>query len=364
MEVYPLAQPKWLKLRCELCGNTAYLKCPDCKVTYYCDIDHMQSDLISIHGKICPLLSSLRTPFPFFLTDTQRQQYAEQMMQRKKHLVDITYQEAQKFLCEGNHRTALPAALHSLRFSIEIYGFKSVELVPAYLALAEANIGLGDLAQAQEYLAQAQWTVLKSSDCGSNIHHKLHRNLGRLYAAEGNLQESLYHFANDVYYASEAFGTDDIRVTGGYFQMANVFFCLNKRDIADSLYIEVTNIWNDHLCKLAKMQLQPAKDTCQLHTVTEETVKEAFDVAQKNEGCQILNAILNFREQAIKQDPIKMMKVLDTLTLFHFVCTDFKKAREFGKRILRLNKQFPDQELPEILPSLLEWIELKLLASK
>nr|XP_033777709.1 zinc finger MYND domain-containing protein 12 isoform X2 [Geotrypetes seraphini] len=324
MEVYPLAQPKWLKLRCELCGNTAYLKCPDCKVTYYCDIDHMQSDLISIHGKICPLLSSLRTPFPFFLTDTQRQQYAEQMMQRKKHLVDITYQEAQKFLCEG----------------------------------------LGDLAQAQEYLAQAQWTVLKSSDCGSNIHHKLHRNLGRLYAAEGNLQESLYHFANDVYYASEAFGTDDIRVTGGYFQMANVFFCLNKRDIADSLYIEVTNIWNDHLCKLAKMQLQPAKDTCQLHTVTEETVKEAFDVAQKNEGCQILNAILNFREQAIKQDPIKMMKVLDTLTLFHFVCTDFKKAREFGKRILRLNKQFPDQELPEILPSLLEWIELKLLASK
>ncbi|XP_030078437.1 zinc finger MYND domain-containing protein 12 isoform X2 [Microcaecilia unicolor] len=281
-----------------------------------------------------------------------------------KHLIDITYQESQKFLSEGNHENALPAALHSLRFNIEVYGLKSLELVPTYLILSEANIGLGDLAQAQEYLAQAQWTVLKSPECGSDVHHRLHRSLGRLYAAEGNFQESLYHLANDVYHASEAFGTDDIRVTGGYFQMANVFFHQNKRDIADSLYTEVTNIWHNHLSKLARMQLQPDKESSQTPVVPENAVEGTFDEVQKLEGLQILNAILDFREQSSKQDLVKVMKVLDTLTLFHFMCMNFKKAHELGKRVLWINEHFPDQAVPEILPILLEWIEVKLLSSK
>lgn len=48
---------------------------------------------------------------------------------------------AQKFLYEGKHEEAIPAALHSLRFSISIYGSNSVKLVPAYLILAEASTG-------------------------------------------------------------------------------------------------------------------------------------------------------------------------------------------------------------------------------
>ena len=42
-----------------------------------------------------------------------------------------------------------------------------------------------------------------------------------------------------IYHASSEFGTDDIRTSGGYFHMANVFFRQSRMDIADSLYERV-----------------------------------------------------------------------------------------------------------------------------
>lgn len=58
--------------------------------------------------------------------------------------------------------------------------------------------GLGRLSQAEEYLAQAQWTVLKTPECTDSIKSKLFRNLGLLYAAQGNYPDSLSQLADDV----------------------------------------------------------------------------------------------------------------------------------------------------------------------
>ena len=62
--------------------------------------------------------------------------------------------------------------------------------------------GLGRLSQAEEYLSQAQWTVLKTPECSDAIKSKLYRNLGLLYAAEGQYDESLRQLADDVSYYS------------------------------------------------------------------------------------------------------------------------------------------------------------------
>ena len=58
--------------------------------------------------------------------------------------------------------------------------------------------GLGRLSQAEEYLAQAQWTVLKTPECSDSIKSRLFRNLGLLYAAQGNYADALAHLADDV----------------------------------------------------------------------------------------------------------------------------------------------------------------------
>lgn len=58
--------------------------------------------------------------------------------------------------------------------------------------------GLGRFSQAEEYLAQAQWTVLKTPECTDDIKSKLFRNLGLLYAAQGNYPDALSQLADDV----------------------------------------------------------------------------------------------------------------------------------------------------------------------
>lgn len=69
----------------------------------------------------------------FYLTDT--------FFLPQKHLIEFCYTVAQKYIFEGRYKDAVPAALHSLRFRMNVYGLSSVELVPAYLLLAEASIG-------------------------------------------------------------------------------------------------------------------------------------------------------------------------------------------------------------------------------
>ncbi len=58
--------------------------------------------------------------------------------------------------------------------------------------------GLGRLSQAEEYLSQAQWTVLKTPECSGAIKSKLYRNIGLLYAAQGEYEEALRQLADDV----------------------------------------------------------------------------------------------------------------------------------------------------------------------
>ena len=58
--------------------------------------------------------------------------------------------------------------------------------------------GLGRLAEADQYLSQAQWSVLKSPNCDPWLRSQLHRNLGQLAAAKNSLTEARRHFAEDV----------------------------------------------------------------------------------------------------------------------------------------------------------------------
>ena len=60
--------------------------------------------------------------------------------------------------------------------------------------------GLGRLEQAEEYLMQANWTVLKTPECSNAIKAKLYRNLGLLYAAKGDYDEALRQLADEVSY--------------------------------------------------------------------------------------------------------------------------------------------------------------------
>ena len=60
-------------------------------------------------------------------------------------------------------------------------------------------VGLGRISEANQYLSQAQWSVLKAEqDVDPLIKCILHRNLGQLAVAKNKLGEAKRHFAEDV----------------------------------------------------------------------------------------------------------------------------------------------------------------------
>lgn len=349
---------------CELCQSPAFIQCTKCRVSYYCDVDHQKVDWEGIHEKICQLLIPLRTPSPFLSSIKERNHYEHQLLQRQKHIVELAYTVAQKLLFEGKHEEAIPAALQSLRFSIDIHGLNSVQLVPSLLLLVEASIGLGQLVQAEEYLTRAQWTVLKTPDCDYSIHHKLHRNLGLLYAAKGDFEESLLHFANDVYYASEVFGTGDIHISGGYFHMANVFFRQNKMSIADSLYTEVTDIWFSCLSKLVKARSYTLEKPVENGVAFQRTETAAMNVewldeTQEAEAVQVLNSVFDIREQAPKPEPIKIARIAHALAMLYYLLRDLPKASEFGEKALTASKLVSKHSEAQTIEKFLKMVKLE-----
>ncbi|XP_032057544.1 zinc finger MYND domain-containing protein 12 [Aythya fuligula] len=362
------AQPRSVALatlerprRCELCGAAARLRCGRCRLTHYCDADHQKADWVSIHEKICQLLVPVRTSLPFLIPEEERKHGVEQLVKRQKYIIDLTYSTAQKFLWDGKHEKAMPAALHALRFSTEVYGSSSVQLVPAYLLLAEACIGVGHHLQASKYLSQAQWIVLRTPDCSTAVQHRLHRSLGLLCAAEGNFEQALYHLANDIYLASSTFGLKSIETSGGCFHMANVFFRQNKMDIADSLYAEVTDIWHAFLTKSVQTQEQIHKSRAEKSPFTEdkEISEDNMTEAQQAEAIQVLNAVLDIREQAPKQQPGETARVLHALAMLYYLVMDLSKAYEMGTKAFDLLKQLPQQESLEAIGRLLKLINSK-----
>ncbi|CAL1527234.1 unnamed protein product [Lymnaea stagnalis] len=362
MDINPLANPKGSKLVCEICQLPAFVQCKHCKLTYYCSLEHQKADWIGIHEKICDKLAFLRQATPFLPSKEERDKRQSQVQSMKIDLIEMSRTLAQKMLFEGKHELSVPAAMQSLRYSIEVYGVATIELVPSYLVLGEACVGLGKLTEAEDYLAKAQWTVLKTTDCPRAIKSKLNRNLGLLYAAKGDFQESLVNFADDIYHASEEFGTDSIRTSGGYFHMANVFFRQGKMEVADSLYRQVVNIWHDHLSDIIRKKVPSEEEAAKSRSRMIGPVKGLFedissglDAAQDAEAIQILSSIYDIREHQISRQAQDLTRTCHAMAMLYFVLGEIKKAKEFGRKAIVASDQVKDDDLSK---SLVEFMKL------
>uniref|UniRef100_A0A3B4AH54 MYND-type domain-containing protein n=1 Tax=Periophthalmus magnuspinnatus TaxID=409849 RepID=A0A3B4AH54_9GOBI len=239
--IIPLALPKGTEKLCELCQNRAYLQCAQCRVTFYCDATHQFADWVGIHEKICPLLVPIRTEtLESFSKEGRIEKDIKkvQVLETLNKLIAIARSIAEGKLTEGKHEEALPAGQTCLHFCMDVFGPCSIQLVPAYLLLAEGYMGLGNISSAAELLSQAELSVSKNPDCGHDLHHRLHRSLGRLQSIMGDLEGALFNYANDIYHAAEVYGLDSTVCSNGYFLLANIFAKQGKTQIVRSMYNE------------------------------------------------------------------------------------------------------------------------------
>lgn len=299
-------------------------------------------DWLELTEKMCQLLEPLAVASPFTSSSEERNIRQKDLLYRQREMMELTLLIGRKLLFEGKHHQAVPAAIQSLKFSIDVHGLNSVNLVPSYLILAEANIGLGKLTQADEYLAQAEWTVMKSPDAKDSVRSKLFRNMGLLHAAKGDYSDALRMLAEDIFHASTEWNSGHIRTSGGYFHMANVFFRQNKMDIADSLYTQVVNIWYDYLSEAAEYKAAIEEETSAFGPLQAQTdTKNFLDQAQEAEAIQTLSAVLDMRDQSPRRQPAVISRICLTLAMLFYILDDVNKAKEYGRKA-RMNKDQND----------------------
>ena len=83
----------------------------------------------------------------------------------------MAIEQAKKFIIENQFEDANKVVYDTMSLTIKqkIFNEKSIELLPAYFILAEANIGMGGakLKKAEEFLIAANWNLLKTGKDGA-----------------------------------------------------------------------------------------------------------------------------------------------------------------------------------------------------
>lgn len=293
-----------------MCGRTAFIKCEKCNVTFYCSNEHKSIDYKGIHNKICMLLGPLRTPPAVIGSEEERARRKYTLDMSKRALIDLTKNEASTFLVKGNYQLAIPGALQALRFSMEVFGEGNIGLVPPYLLLAEAHLGLGKYQQAEEFLSLANWSVLKHPDCSNLIKSQLYRNFGKLYNAQGKYDLALDNLSKDIYFASLDLGPEHVLTAGGYYLMANIFLTQKRIEPALAFLDKVVDVWYKYLAGMKN-----SADS-----------SETLSDAQLAEALETLKQILQTRVSYLGQNHIASGEAKYTLSLLYIFLRDHKTA--------------------------------------
>ncbi|XP_076472657.1 zinc finger MYND domain-containing protein 12-like isoform X2 [Babylonia areolata] len=211
-----------------------------------------------------------------------------------------------------------------------------------------ASVVWGKLSQAKDYLGRASWMLLKTPDAPAAIKSNLHRVQGQLYAAKGKDAEALREFAEDIYQATVAYGTDHIETSGGYFHMANIFFRQGRRLVADSIYRQVTNMWHAYLHRIFMYQTRPAPVPQGVGpgvVIDTEPVVPGLKNLEKLEGLTFLSTIHELRKAQTRCPKREMMLVCLTLGMLQFMLENFNEAKDLGLKAMVLGRQDPHSEL-------------------
>ncbi|CAL8368810.1 unnamed protein product [Lota lota] len=337
--INPLALPKGTRKLCELCQKPARLQCPQCRVTFYCDPDHQAADWVGIHQEVCLHLAVMRGPCPPLALQADRDAHRAQTRLRLEELQGVCREVARGKLGEGRHQEALPALQLALACGLEVFGPGALPLVPLYLMLGRAYMGLGRLGRARDYLSEAEWSVLQNPGCDRVLLHQLHRTLGCLHTSTGDLDTALFHLATDVYHATEEFGLDSTVPCGGYFLMAEVFRRQEKKLVARSLYSQVASTWHAHLTKLCEPYISSGSAPTQ----------SAFDHTQLVETDRMLRTMLASEEEEEEAEEVPATErghqgvlLCHSLAMLWFLAGDAQQVLELGRVALQGARLAPD----------------------
>jgi tetratricopeptide (TPR) repeat protein len=253
-----------------------------------------------------------------FSSEDERLKLEQGLHKAKRALIDVKRLEATSHLVHGDFDAAAVEAGRALKLSLDVFGPGKIELVSCHLLLAEANLGLGRQKFTAEYLARANWCILKNPDCSNRLKSQLYRNFGKLYASQGKYDEALRQLANDIYFSSLQSGPEHVDTAGGYYYMATVFYLQSKIDSALGMCDKVVEIW--------MKEGKRASPT-------------ALSESQVMEGVQVISKIVVLREEALGIDHVATGEACFVLGLLYNHSKEPAKARGLIGKACKIYQQ-------------------------
>mmetsp|Transcript_27900 Transcript_27900/g.26938 ORF Transcript_27900/g.26938 Transcript_27900/m.26938 type:complete len:208 (+) Transcript_27900:133-756(+) len=145
------------------------------------------------------------------------------------------------------------------------FGENSIELLPAYFVLAEANICMGGnrLKKAEEFLIAAYWNLLRftseDNDKGNvpddalvtkeeleTYKASLHKTFGRLFLVQnraGASKQALEELTQGIYLECIEHGPESIYLCSSYYYMGELFKKEGSVQKARNFYAKIIQIW-------------------------------------------------------------------------------------------------------------------------
>jgi len=298
---------------CELTGRPAtYQMVTPYLTLFYCSKKAAETSWTGIMHKLCPLLGPLRSKPSATGSEEERLRRKKTLELSLSALVDLTRQEASKFLQNAQYELALPGALQSLKFAQQVHGKQHIELVPPLLLLAEVNLGLNSLKQAERHLSRGNWIILKNPTASNSLRSQLNRNFGKLYALQGKHTDALRHMAHDIYYLSLELGPEHIETAVGYFNMSNIFLAQSRVEQGLAFYDKVVDIWYKFMANVRSKTAQ----------------MEMLEMANTTQAVNMLNKILRMRIKFLGHEHIATGEVMFTVGLVHLYLEQHDKAQK------------------------------------
>ena len=105
------------------------------------------------------------------------------LKERQTKLLKVIVTVALGLFQSANYQAALVAAQQYLVLIADVHGTNSLELIPAYAMIAELEIKLNKLREAEQQLQKANWVIMQNEHAENvdQVKQKLYRLLGLLH---------------------------------------------------------------------------------------------------------------------------------------------------------------------------------------
>ena len=105
------------------------------------------------------------------------------LKERQTKLLKVIVTVALGLFQSANYQAALVAAQQYLVLIADVHGTNSLQLIPAYAMIAELEIKLNKLREAEQQLQKANWVIMQNEHAENvdQVKQKLYRLLGLLH---------------------------------------------------------------------------------------------------------------------------------------------------------------------------------------